>query len=62
MELVVVKSLSLSTSPSLQVTDDTFLIVTGDDKAHFGMLKKKAQLLKEYLNEPLKQLSTGDDK
>eukprot|EP00029_Vermamoeba_vermiformis_P013717 TRINITY_DN8639_c0_g1_i1.p1 TRINITY_DN8639_c0_g1~~TRINITY_DN8639_c0_g1_i1.p1 ORF type:complete len:118 (-),score=28.64 TRINITY_DN8639_c0_g1_i1:65-418(-) len=39
-----------------KVTNQFLLCIYGDLTSEFGMLKLKAKLLKEYLEEPLKQI------
>eukprot|EP01121_Diplochlamys_sp_Union-15-3_P013537 TRINITY_DN4209_c0_g1_i2.p1 TRINITY_DN4209_c0_g1~~TRINITY_DN4209_c0_g1_i2.p1 ORF type:complete len:117 (-),score=21.51 TRINITY_DN4209_c0_g1_i2:27-377(-) len=39
-----------------KVTEKLLLCLCGDKTSQFGMLKAKAKIMKQYLEEPLKQL------
>ena len=41
-----------------KVTSNLLLMILGDTTAEFGMLKVKAQKLREYLEAPLKDIMT----
>lgn len=40
-----------------QVTEDFYVVLYGNETAQFGMMRRKAELLKEALQEPLSKLS-----